>query len=95
MSSCSLYHNRELPERSGHIELSAQIRWYHYYVGLGYKYGANHNCILGNKEYNCLCVEKEFIVDAVKEAGFSSVHMQSWGIESSGAKQYVTEKPGI
>ena len=23
---------------------------------------------------NCLCAEKEFIVDAVKEAGFSSVH---------------------
>ena len=50
---------------------------------------------VGNKEYNCLCVEKEFVVNAVKEAGFCSVHMQSWGIESSGAKQYVTEKPGI
>ena len=23
---------------------------------------------------NCLCAEKEFVVDAVKEAGFSSVH---------------------
>ena len=30
---------------------------------------------VGKKEYNYLCTEKEFVIDAVKEAGFSSVQI--------------------
>ena len=50
---------------------------------------------VGNKIYNCLCIERDVVVEAVKEAGFANVHMDYCEIERSNTNKYITEKAGI
>ena len=42
---------------------------------------------MGDKEYNCLCTEKEFVIDAVKEAGLTIEHMHNIEYDRSKNKQ--------
>ena len=50
---------------------------------------------VGSKEHNCLCIGKESVADAAKEAGFSSVHMQFCEVDRSNTSKYTTEKLGM
>ena len=51
---------------------------------------------VGSNVYQCLCMEKEIVLEAVKEAGFSNVHMQSreYVPSKKTSKQYVYQ-PGV
>ena len=50
---------------------------------------------VGDKEYISLRAEKEFVVDAVKEAGFSSVHMQFCEVDCSSTSKYESDNMGL
>ena len=50
---------------------------------------------VGDKEYISLRAEKEFVVDAMKEAGFSSVHMQFCEVDCSSGSKYETDNMGL
>ena len=48
---------------------------------------------VGKEEYNYLCTEREFVIDAVKQAGFSSVHMQYCEHDHSKVSKQVIYRP--
>ena len=50
---------------------------------------------VGDKEYNCLCTEKEFVIDAVKEAGLTIVHMRNIEYDRSKTSKHFVYQPGL
>ena len=50
---------------------------------------------VGNKDYNCLCVEKEFVVDAVKDAGLTDVQMHAYEYDRSKTSKHFAYQPGF
>ena len=45
---------------------------------------------VGDNKYNLLCLEKEFVADAVKEAGFFDVHTKWCEVDQSNAIKFNT-----
>ena len=50
---------------------------------------------VGDKEYNCLCTEKEFVIDAVKEAGLTIEHMHNIEYDHSKTSKHIVYQPGL
>ena len=50
---------------------------------------------VGNEDLNCLCITKEFIAEALREAGFSELQTQFWAMETSDTSRHITEKLGM
>jgi len=50
---------------------------------------------VGSNLYQCLCMEKEIVLEAVKEAGFSNVHMQSREYVPSKTSKHCVYRPGV
>ena len=50
---------------------------------------------VGDKEYNCLCTEKEFVIDAVKEAGLTIEHMHNIEYDRSKTSKHIVYQPGL
>ena len=50
---------------------------------------------IGNKEFNCLCITKEFIAETLREAGYSEVQTYFWPTDVSDTSHYIKVKHGI
>ena len=50
---------------------------------------------VGNKEFSCLCITKEFVAEALREAGCSELQTQFWPIETSDTSRHIKEKAGM